>query len=160
MTGETPAVLLMGRNIRTKLDVLKPNIQKRMEDKQQEQELRSSHSPTRELDSRTQYNWRWHVDQLRESAVTPNFNKEHCFPQLDPAVFVATTQSTSSVGNEGLQPPTTSGFEETLTTDKHVSNTPDNPPSSQSKIMISSPATPPCRHYPLRLRKLPERLNL
>ena len=49
-TGETPAMLLMGINIRTKLNVLKPNIRKRVEDKQQDQELWSSHSPTRELD--------------------------------------------------------------------------------------------------------------
>ena len=35
-TGETPAMLLMGSNIRTKLDVLKPNIRKQVEDKQQD----------------------------------------------------------------------------------------------------------------------------
>jgi len=40
MTGETPAMLLMGRNIRTRLDVLKPNIRQRVEEKQQDQELR------------------------------------------------------------------------------------------------------------------------
>lgn len=49
LTGEAPAVLLMGRNLRTKLDILKPNIRKRVEEKQQDQELRSSHNPTREL---------------------------------------------------------------------------------------------------------------
>ena len=37
--GETPAMLLMGRNIRTRLDALKPNIRKRAEDKQQDLEL-------------------------------------------------------------------------------------------------------------------------
>ena len=31
-TGETPAMLLMGRNIRTRLDALKPNIRERVED--------------------------------------------------------------------------------------------------------------------------------
>ena len=50
LTGEAPAVLLMGRNIRTRLDILKPNLRKRVEDKQQDQELRSSHSPARQLE--------------------------------------------------------------------------------------------------------------
>lgn len=49
LTGEAPAVLFMGRNLRTKLDILKPNIGKRVEEKQQDQELRPSHNPTREL---------------------------------------------------------------------------------------------------------------
>ena len=49
-TGETLAKLLMGRNIRTRLDVLKPNIRKQVEEKQQNQQLTSSHSPTRKLD--------------------------------------------------------------------------------------------------------------
>jgi len=49
-TGENLAILLMGRNIRTRLDVLKPNIRKRMEEKQQDQQLTSNHSPTRKLD--------------------------------------------------------------------------------------------------------------
>ena len=49
-TRETPAILLMGRNIRTRLDILKPNIRKRVEENQQDQELRASHSPTRQLD--------------------------------------------------------------------------------------------------------------
>ena len=40
----------MGRNIRTRLDILKPNLRKRVEDKQQDQELRSIHSPARKLE--------------------------------------------------------------------------------------------------------------
>ena len=95
-----------------------------------------------------------------ESAVTPNFNKEQYVPRLNPAVLAATPQSASSVENEELQAPTMSGMEESWTKDTHVDNTPDNPPSSQSETMVSSPATPPCRRYPLRLRKPPERLNL
>ena len=49
LTGEAPVVLLTGRNLRMKLDILKPNIQKRMDEKQQDQELRFSHNPTFEL---------------------------------------------------------------------------------------------------------------
>ena len=45
LTEEMPAVLLMGRNIRTRLDILKPSVRKKVEDKQQDQELQSSHSP-------------------------------------------------------------------------------------------------------------------
>ncbi|KAL9966705.1 hypothetical protein ACROYT_G024821 [Oculina patagonica] len=166
LTGETPAVLLMGRNIRTRLDILKPNLRKRVEDKQQDQELRSSHSPTRKLEltrdpcpmkSGSHPVWRRHVDQLRESAVTPTFNKEQYTPQLNPAVLTATPQSASSVENEELQAPTMTGIDEPLTKDTHVDN---SPLSSQSETMVSSPATPPCRRYPLRLRKPPERLNL
>ena len=193
LTGETPAMLLMGRNIRTRFDILKPNLRKRVEDKQQDQELRSSHSPARKLElgqavvarnyragnkwvpgiitahlGPLSYEvkvtpntvWRRHVDQLRESAVTPNFNKEQYTPQLNPAVLAVTPQSGSSVENEELQAPNMSGMEEPWTKDTHVDNTPDNPPSSQSETVVSSPATPSCRRYPLRLRKPPERLNL
>ena len=49
-TGETPAMLLMGRNIRTRLDAIKPNIRKRVEDKQQDLELSLSNSHRRKLD--------------------------------------------------------------------------------------------------------------
>ena len=155
-----------------------------MEDKQQDQELRSIHSPARKLElsqaviarnyragnkrvpgiitahmGPLSYEvkvapntvWRRHVDQLRESAVTPNSNKEHYTLRLNPVVLAA-----SSVENkEELQAPTMSGMEEPWTKDTHVDNTPDNPPSSQSETMVSSPATPP-----LWLRKPPERLNL
>jgi len=34
LTGEAPVVLLMGRNLRTRLDILEPNIQKRVKEKQ------------------------------------------------------------------------------------------------------------------------------
>ena len=155
-----------------------------MEDKQQDQELRSIHSPARKLElsqaviarnyragnkrvpgiitahmGPLSYEvkvapntvWRRHVDQLRESAVTPNSNKEHYTLRLNPVVLAA-----SSVENkEELQAPTMSGMEEPWTKDTHVDNTPDNPPSSQSETMVSSAATPP-----LWLRKPPERLNL
>jgi len=193
LTGETPAVLLMGRNIRTRLDILKPNLRKRVEDKQQNRELRSSHSPERKLElgqavvarnyragnkwvpgiitahsGPLSYEvkvapntvWRRHVDQLRESAVTPNLNKEQCTPHLNPPLLAATPQPASTVENEELQAPTISGIEEPLTKDALVDNAPDNPPSSQSETMVRSPATPPCRRYPLRLRKPPDRLNL
>ena len=181
----------MGRNIRTRLDILKPNLRKRVEGKQQDQELRSIHSPARKLElgqavvarnyragnkwvpgiitahsGPLSYEvkvapntvWRRHVDQLRESAVTPKF-EQHTL-RLNPAVLAATPQSASSVENEELQAPIMSGMEESWTKDTHVDNTPDNPPSSQSETMVSSPATPPCRHYPLRLRKPTERPNL
>ena len=49
-TGETPAMILMGRNIRTRLDALKPNIRKRVEDKQQDLELSLSNRHRRKLD--------------------------------------------------------------------------------------------------------------
>ena len=175
LTGETPAMLLMGRNIRTRLDILKPNLRKLVEDKQQDQELRSSHSPARKLElgqAVVAWNyrvgnkwvpgiitansgplsyevkvapntvWRRHVDQLRESAVTPNSNKEQCTLHLNPPLLAATPQSASTVENKELQAPTMSGIEEPLTKD------------------VSSPATPPRRHYPLRIRKPPDRLDL
>ena len=102
--------------------------------------------------------WRQHIDQLRESSVTSNFNKEQYTSRLNPAVLAATPQSASTVENEELQAPTMSGMEEPRTKDTHVDNTPDNPTSSQSETM--GPATPPCRCYPLRLQKPPERLKL
>ena len=104
-----------------------------MEDKQQDQELRSIHSPARKLELGqavvarnyragnkwvpgiiTAHSeplscevkvapntvWRRRVDQLRESAVTPNFNKEQYTSRLNSAVLAATPQSASSVENE------------------------------------------------------------
>jgi len=164
-----------------------------VKDKQQDQQLRSSHSPARKLElgqavvarnyragnkwvpgiitahsGPLSYEvkvapntvWRWDVDQLRESAVTPNLNKKQCTPHLSPSLLAATPQSASTVENEELQAPTMSGIKEPLTKDALVDNAPDNPPSSQSETMVSSPATPPCRHYPLRLRKPSDRLDL
>ena len=58
-----------------------------------------------------------YVDQLRESAVTPNFNKEQYTLRLNPTVLAATPQSASSVENEELQAPTMSGMEEPWTKD-------------------------------------------
>jgi len=42
LTIEAPAVLLMQRDLKMRLDILKPNIWERVEEKQQDQELRSS----------------------------------------------------------------------------------------------------------------------
>lgn len=42
LTVEAPVVLLMRRDLRTRLDILKPNIWERVEEKQQDQELQSS----------------------------------------------------------------------------------------------------------------------
>ena len=54
--------------------------------------------------------WRQHIDQLRESSVTSNFNKEQYTSRLNPAVLAATPQSASTVENEELQAPTMSGM--------------------------------------------------
>ena len=104
-----------------------------MEGKQQDQELRSIHSPARKLElgqavvarnyragnkwvpgiitahsGPLSYEvkvapntvWRRHVDQVRESAVTPKF-EQHTL-RLNPAVLAARPQSASSVENEEL----------------------------------------------------------
>ena len=100
--------------------------------------------------------WRRHIDQLRESAIMVNPNTDDPVPQPNPAVFLASLQSTSS----GVpQTPTCNGSEEAVTPDNDISTAPDNPSSSQMEGVTSNPATP-CRRYPLRLRKPPERLNL
>ena len=182
-------MLLMGINIRTRLDLLKPNIRKRVEEKEQDQELRSSHSPTRKLNvgqavvardyrggnkwvlgiitahsGPLSYEvrvapstvWRRHIDQFRESAITVNPSTDELVPQPNPAVFLPTSQSTSS----GVpRTRTCSGCEEAVTPDKDIGTTPGKPSSSQIEGVTSRPATP-CRRYPLRLRKPPERLNL
>ena len=107
-----------------------------MEEKLQDQKLRSSCDPTRELhidqpvtarSYRTKEEWVagvitahprlvsyevsvapntvWQrcIDQLKETAVTPNINKEQCTPQLDPALLVGVSQAASSVGSEEPQ---------------------------------------------------------
>ena len=48
-TGKTRSVLLMGRNIRKRLDVLKPTIRVRLESQKQDQAMSSSHHPLSEL---------------------------------------------------------------------------------------------------------------
>ena len=40
-TGQSPSMLFMGRNLRTKLDVLKPDVRKRVEDKQLNQAVKN-----------------------------------------------------------------------------------------------------------------------
>ena len=177
-TGKTPVILLIGRNIRTRLDVLKPNIKKRLEEKQQDQQLRSSHSPTRKLDvgqtvvardyrgvnrwvpgvitshsgpfsyeDRVAPNtvWRRHIDQLRESAITVNPNTDDTATQPNPAVFLATPQSTF---NRVPRIPTYGGSKEAVIPDQDINTMPDNPSSSHRKDIASSPETP-CRRYPL-----------
>ena len=161
-----------------------------MEEKQQDQELRSSRNPTRELDigqtvmARSYRNkekwipgviaphpgplsyevsvapntvWRRHIDQLKETALTPNITKEDYTPQLDPAVLVGIPQATSSVRSEEPQPPPASGIEEAPTINRDEISSSNKPHSSPNEIKIS---TPPPRRYPLRLRKPPEKLNL
>ena len=91
-----------------------------------------------------------------ESAITVNPNTDYPVPQPDPAVFLATPQSTRS----GVQQtPTCSGFEEAVIPEKDISTTPGNPSSSHIEGITRSPATPG-RRYSLRLRKSPWRLNL
>ena len=107
MTGETPAVLLIGRNIRTRLDALKSSIRKRAEEKQHDQEMDvldvgqavvtrdyrggnkwvpgiiTAHSVPLYYEVRVAPNtvWRRHIDQLRESAITVNPNMTRCRSQ-------------------------------------------------------------------------------
>ena len=165
-----------------------------MEEKQEDQELRLSRNPTRELgigqtvmarNYRTKEKWvsgvitahpgplsyevsvapntvwRRHIDQLKETAVTPNITKEHCTPQLDPAVLVGIPPVTSSIKSvEEPQPPLPSSIEEVPTINTHEISSSNNSPSSPNEIRISCSATPPPRRYPLRLRKPPEKLNL
>ncbi|PFX29663.1 Gamma-tubulin complex component 6 [Stylophora pistillata] len=159
------AVVLMGRNLRTKLDILKPNIRKRVEEKRQDQGLRSSHNPTRQLpvgqavvarNYRTGDKWvpgiitahpgplsyevrdgpntvrRRHIDQLKETAVTPSVNKEYYTPHLDPAVLVGIPPATCSVGSEEPQPPSANDMEKLPTIDIDVTNQRTNCPSSQN----------------------------
>ena len=161
LTGETPAVLLMGRN--KKLDLGQAVVVRNYRaGNKWVPGIITAHSGPLSYEVKVAPNtvWRRHVDQLRESAVTPNLNKEQCTPHLNPPLLAATPQPASTVENEELQAPTISGIEEPLTKDALVDNAPDNPPSSQSETMVRSPATPPCRRYPLRLRKPPDRLNL
>jgi len=84
--------------------------------------------------------WRRHVDQLiRESAVTPNLNKEQYTPHLSlPSLLAATPQSASSVKkNEELQAPTMSGIKKPLTKDTHVDNAPNNPAAAKARPWLA-----------------------
>ena len=137
LTGEIPAVLLMGRNITTRLDILKPNLRKRVEERQQDQELRSSHSPARKLElgqAVVARNYRAgnklvpgiitaHSGPLSyEDKVAPNTvwrrhidqlresaNLNKYTPHLNQSLLAATPQS--AMENEELQAPTMSGIE-------------------------------------------------
>ena len=155
-TGETPVILLMERNIRTRLDVLKPNIRKRVEEKEQDQELRSSHSSTCKLDVgqtvvardyrwvhgvitshsgplsyevRVAPNtvWQQHIDQLREPAITVNPNMDDPATQPNPATFSDTPQSTY---NRVAQIPACSASTEAVIPDQDISTMPGNPSGS------------------------------
>ena len=189
LTGEAPAVLFMGRNLRTKLDILKPNIGKRVEEKQQDQELRPSHNPTRELpigqavvarNYRTGDKWvpgiiTAHPGPLSyEVRVGLNTVWRRHIDQLKE------TAVTASVNKEHytphLDPAVLAGIPPTTCS---VGSKDPQPPSasgieelptidtdatnsssSQKEITTRSSVTPPPRRYPLRLRKPPEKLNL
>ena len=98
--------------------------------------------------------------ELRETAVAPSITKEHCTPQLDPAVLGEIPRGTSSVRSEESQPPYVSGVEETPAINRDEKSSSNSPLRSPNEIMISSSATPPPRRYPLQLRKPSEKLNL
>ena len=178
-------VLLMGRNLRTRLYILKPNIRKRVKESSKAkscelgigQTVMARNCRTKEKwvpgvitahPGPSSYEvsvapntvWRRHIDQLKETAVTPNITKEHCTPQLDPAaVLVGIPPATSSIRSvEEPQPPLASSIEEVPTINREEISSSNNSPSNE--IRISCSATPPPRRYPLRLRKPPEKLNL
>ena len=136
-TGESPALLFMGRNLRTRLDLLKPDIRQRVEDKQQNQAASKNQGPTRQLhvgqtvvarsyrggnkwmpavivarsgplsyEVKVAPNmiWRRHLDQLKESYMTPNISKEHPRPQSNPTMLINVPNPADNIGNTSVMP--------------------------------------------------------
>ena len=86
-TGESPSMLFMGRNLRTKLDVMKPDIRKRVKDKQFNQTAKKSQHPAIELqigqnflarDYRGRNPQGCHHCTKRATVVSDQSGTEHC----------------------------------------------------------------------------------
>ena len=159
-----------------------------MEEKQKDQELRASNSPTRQLDVgetvvardyRGVNKWVPGVITARsgplsyEVRVAPGTVWRRHIDQLRQSAITVNpnTDDPATQPNPAVFPatpqstynrvpliPTCGCSKEAVTPDQDISTTPGHPSSNQCKDITSTPETP-CRPYPLRLRRSLERLG-
>lgn len=158
ITNETPAKLLMGRQLKTRLDLIKPDITRQVHDKQMKRAIKSSKENMREFEEGQAVAVRnyhgkdkWTSGQIiqREGPLnykvetTPgNICKRHA-DQIRKSDFCDTTQS---VIDPDIIIPETTIIEK-------------QPDAKSSDIVI--PTTEPApRRYPLRIRKPVVKLDL
>ena len=183
-TNETPAKLFLGRNLRTRLDLLKPDVKKTVTDSQMKVTFSSTKGKDREfkvgqsviardyrdkekwipgrieerigplmykVDTGSNYLWRRHADQLRESNLGLMSDTQSVMPTetILPTVQTDMGQSQTEQHVEQAIPVV-------------VSSPMSSEVAQQNKPILQSDKTvvETERSYPLRIRKPPKRLEL
>ena len=162
-TGRTPSELMMGRTARTRLDLMKPNLQDRVRARQQEQvssfggRARSMEAGDRVLARDYRSGKRWQEGEVVERQGLKHYivKVRRHIDQLAPLPTVAPrpTVSRSMEAGEGHQDQPSEMETPTAVLDKQPLE-PEPPPEPQE------PEPQPPLRRSLRTRKLPVRLDL
>ncbi|CAL9702203.1 unnamed protein product [Knipowitschia caucasica] len=164
-TGQSPAMLFMGRNLRSRLDLLKPDIRQHVTNKQssstqQQRKLRSFDIGQKVLarDYRNQSD-KWHHAEIFSQTgplsytvgVEPNVVWRRHVDQLLDA-------SPGKDANPPVTPTVPSQKDSTLPADMTV-ETNSTPETIDCPRPVTNLSDPPGRRYPERHRKPPDRLG-
>ncbi|XP_028327386.1 uncharacterized protein K02A2.6-like [Gouania willdenowi] len=167
-TGQSPAMLFMGRNLRCRLDLLKPDIRQHVTNKQcsptqQQRKLRSFDIGQKVLarDYRNQSD-KWQQAEILSQSGPLSYTvglqpdvvwRRHVDQLLD--------ASHGNVTNRSVTPTGTANKEDSISTpdltEVEINSTPE---TVNSPRPITNLPDPPGRRYPGRNRKPPERLDL
>lgn len=182
-TNETPAKLFLGRNLRTRLDLLKPDVKRTVTDSQmkvtfsskgKDREFKVGQSviardyrdkekwiPGRieerigplmyKVDTGSNYLWRRHADQLRESNLGLMSDTQSVMPT---ETILPTVQT--DMGQSQTEQHVEQAIPVVVSSPKSSEVAQQNKPILQSdKTVVETE-----RRYPLRIRKPPKRLEL
>jgi transposase InsO family protein len=185
-TGQTPATLMFGRNLRTRLDLLKPDIRRDVVRKQFDQASTRKTARDRQLNigdrvsvrDYRQQGTKWVPALVTEKTGPVSYKVEVAhntvwrrhIDQLQPSSIPVTTKQNQHsevvTSDKTVTRPTVNipdepipaTVETPINTDSDNVDEHDIPPPQD--IMTPSPAKPNERRYPARQRKPPDRLEL
>ncbi|XP_068671438.1 uncharacterized protein [Montipora foliosa] len=184
-TGASPAQLLLGRPLRTRLDLVKPNLNRKMVNQQHQQSIRAANEKGRQRcqlgdsvmsrDYRGDLNWRAGLivnttgPLMYEVKVAPGIICRRHIDQLKPTAVEVTDTDTVEVSQPKVASVPPAPIQ--LSTPPNVTGTVPEIPEADQPEMVSVPtfiapeATPissPVREkqYPQRVRRAPQRLDL
>ncbi|KXJ23209.1 Uncharacterized protein K02A2.6 [Exaiptasia diaphana] len=179
-TGESPAQMMLGRPLRTRLDLVKPNRNRKMLNKQHEQSMQSAlhnATPARQIalgdtvmarDYRGDYKWR-QGPLMYKVQVSPNLIWRRHIDQLLPTMVQQRVPQDSDISEhfdtaKAVPDPGVPAPMENLPTEANSQEM-----RAEQSVIINSPArtptpaqaaTPVERRYPQRERKAPQKLDL
>lgn len=174
-TGESPAVLMLGRPLRTRLDLVKPNLNRKMVSKHNELSMRvalAKATPTRRLgvgdtvmarDYRG--NVKWCPAQVVEQTgplmyrvqVAPDMIWRRHVDQLLPSQV---PPPASVVTDAALPPTLPATTPQVLEEEPEVIPTTFEPEGNSDPVLAAEQPATGQRRYPERVRKPPQRLDL